>query len=77
ERPINFKITSSAPMNSFIIPELAVQIYAMTGMTTQLHLIATHEGKYRVFSANYTGIGFAEMEFFAKVTDQADYDKWV
>ncbi|MDE5037958.1 cytochrome ubiquinol oxidase subunit II, partial [Francisella tularensis subsp. holarctica] len=59
DRPINFKITSAAPMNSVFIPELAGQIYAMTGMTTQLQLIAPHEGKYRGFSANYTGIGFA------------------
>lgn len=77
DHPINFKITSAAPMNSFFIPELAGQIYAMTGMTTQLHLIATHEGKYRGFSANYTGIGFAEMQFYAKVTSQAVFDKWV
>ncbi|API86021.1 ubiquinol oxidase subunit II [Francisella uliginis] len=77
DRPVNFKITSAAPMNSFFIPELAGQIYAMTGMTTQLHVIAKHEGKFRGFSANYTGIGFAEMQFYAKVTDQADFNKWV
>ncbi|MFV9972202.1 MAG: ubiquinol oxidase subunit II [Francisella endosymbiont of Hyalomma asiaticum] len=77
DRLVNFKITSAAPMNSFFIPELAGQIYAMTGMTTQLHLLATHEGKYRGFSANYTGIGFAEMQFYAKVTSQSDFDKWV
>lgn len=77
DRPVNFKITSAAPMNSFFIPELAGQIYAMTGMTTQLHVIATHEGKYRGFSANYTGEGFAEMQFFAKVTSDEGFDNWV
>ncbi|GAB4221870.1 MAG: ubiquinol oxidase subunit II [Francisella sp.] len=77
DRQIEFKITSAAPMNSFFIPELAGQIYAMTGMTTQLHLIANKEGKYRGFSANYTGEGFAEMQFYAKVTTQDNFDKWV
>lgn len=77
DHPVNIKITSAAPMNSFFIPELAGQIYAMTGMTTQLHLLATHEGKYKSFSANYTGIGFAEMQFYVKVTSQSDFDKWV
>ncbi|AIT09772.1 cytochrome O ubiquinol oxidase [Candidatus Francisella endociliophora] len=77
DRPVNFKITSAAPMNSFFIPELAGQIYAMTGMTTQLHLIATNEGKYRGFSANYTGEGFAGMQFYTKVTSQNDFDNWV
>ncbi|QIV95210.1 ubiquinol oxidase subunit II [Allofrancisella frigidaquae] len=77
DRPVNFKITSAAPMNSFFIPELGSQIYAMTGMTTQLHILATEEGKYRGFSANYTGKGFAEMQFYTKVTDQDSFDKWV
>ena len=77
DRPINFKITSAAPMNSFIIPELGGQIYAMTGMTTQLHIIASNIGEYRGFSANYTGTGFAEMEFYAHVVDQGDFDGWV
>jgi cytochrome o ubiquinol oxidase subunit 2 len=77
DRPINFKITSAAPMNSFIIPELGGQIYAMAGMTTQLHIIANNNGKYRGFSANYTGTGFAEMQFYTEVSDQKDFDSWV
>ncbi|APC97482.1 ubiquinol oxidase subunit II [Francisella frigiditurris] len=77
DRPINFKITSAAPMNSFFIPELGGQIYAMTGMTTQLHIIGTNNGKYRGFSANYTGHGFAEMQFYAEVVNQDNFDQWV
>ncbi|MBK2123662.1 ubiquinol oxidase subunit II [Fangia hongkongensis] len=76
-RPINFKISSAAPMNSFLIPQLGGQIYAMTGMTTQLHLLASNEGKYRGFSANYTGTGFAHMEFYAKATSEEGFNKWV
>ncbi|MFZ9035362.1 MAG: ubiquinol oxidase subunit II [Francisellaceae bacterium] len=75
--PINFKITSAAPMNSFIIPQLAGQIYAMTGMETQLHVMANETGKYRGFSANYTGRGFAEMQFYAKATSEQDFDNWI
>ena len=77
DRPVNFKITSAAPMNSFIIPEFGGQIYAMTGMTTQLHIIADNNGKYRGFSANYTGTGFAEMQFYAEVTDEKNFDSWI
>ena len=40
-------------MNSFVIPQLGGQIYAMTGMITKHHLIANKLGKYRGFSANY------------------------
>ena len=74
DRPVNFRITSAAPMNSFFIPQLAGQIYAMTGMITKLHLIAENPGKYRGFSANYTGTGFAHMQFYAHVTSQGDFD---
>src|SRR3989338_5988431 len=36
--PVNFRITADAPMNSFWIPQLAGQIYAMAGMDTKLHI---------------------------------------
>ena len=75
--PINFRITSAAPMNSFFIPELGGQIYAMTGMITKLHLLANNTGEYRGFSANYTGEGFAHMQFYAHATSEADFNKWV
>ena len=38
--PITFKITASTVMNSFYIPALAGQIYAMPSMQTKLHAIA-------------------------------------
>ena len=44
-RPIAFKITSNTVMNSFFIPRLGGQIYAMAGMETQLHVIADKPGR--------------------------------
>ena len=38
--PIDFEITADAPMNSFWIPQLGGQIYAMPAMRSKLHLIA-------------------------------------
>lgn len=75
--PINFKITAASPMNSFIIPQLGGQIYAMTGMTTKLHLLADTPGSYRGLATNYTGIGFAEMNFTAEVTSTTNFTNWV
>ncbi|WED42391.1 ubiquinol oxidase subunit II [Legionella cardiaca] len=77
DTPINFKITAASPMNSFIIPQLGGQIYAMTGMKTQLHLIADNPGNYRGLATNYTGIGFAEMSFNTEVTSHEDFINWV
>ena len=37
--PVTFKITADTVMNSFFIPSLAGQIYAMPGMETELHAV--------------------------------------
>ncbi len=76
-RDIEFDITSDAPMNSFWIPALGSQIYAMTGMVTKLHLMADKAGTYRGTSANYSGAGFANMKFDAKAVSQEEFDQWV
>ena len=75
--PVNFRVTSDAVMNSFFIPGLGGQIYAMAGMTTKLHLIANEKGEFDGISANYSGAGFTGMKFKAIATSQADFDAWV
>lgn len=75
--PIRFEITSDAPMNSFWIPRLGGQIYAMSSMSTHLNLEAAKIGAYRGSSANISGRGFAGMNFLARATSQADFDAWV
>ncbi|SRR5581483_2907813 len=75
--PIHFELTSDAPMNSFWIPQLSGQIFAMSGMTTQLHLMADGIGDYRGSSANISGTGFAGMTFTAESRSQSDFDHWV
>ena len=75
--PINFKITSDAVMNSFFIPGLGGQIYAMAGMQTKLHLIADRNAEMDGISANYSGAGFTGMKFKAISTTQEDFDAWV
>jgi cytochrome o ubiquinol oxidase subunit 2 len=75
--PIRFLITADAPMNSFWIPNLGGQIYAMPGMRTELNLIANEEGNFRGSSANISGEGFADMYFTTSAVYEEDYDKWV
>ncbi|WP_213938531.1 ubiquinol oxidase subunit II [Pseudomonas sp. dw_612] len=75
--PINFKITSDTVMNSFFIPGLGGQIYAMAGMETKLHLIANQNAEFDGISANYSGAGFTGMKFKAIATSRADFDAWV
>ncbi len=75
--PIRFEITSEGPMNSFLIPQLAGQIYAMAGMKSKLHLIANDIGDYEGFSANFSGKGFSGMKFIAHVSTQKAFEEWV
>lgn len=45
-RPVSLRITSDTVMNSFYVPQLAGQIYAMAGMQTRLQLLADQPGKF-------------------------------
>lgn len=75
--PVNFEITSDAPMNSFWIPQLAGQLYAMAGMNSELHVLANEVGVYPGVSSNFSGDGFTGMKFNARVVSRGDFDKWV
>lgn len=75
--PINFRITADAPMNSFAIPKLGGQIYAMQGMETKLHLIANHVGVLDGYSANYSGEGFSGMKFNVVVGSKDEFKEWI
>ncbi|WP_295164182.1 ubiquinol oxidase subunit II [uncultured Buchnera sp.] len=77
-RPIIFHITSSSVMNSFFIPSLGGQIYAMPGMMTKLNLISNSPGKYKGISSNYSGRGFSNMKFTAiSVSDIKSFENWI
>ncbi|MBL8122029.1 ubiquinol oxidase subunit II [Candidatus Saccharibacteria bacterium] len=76
-QPVEFSITSDAPMNSFWIPQLGGQIYAMSGMSTKLNLKADVVGDYRGMSSNISGKGFADMTFTARALSATGYNNWV
>lgn len=75
--PINFKITASSVMNSFFVPALAGQVYAMPGMQTQLNAVMNHPGTYEGFSANYSGAGFSGMRFQFKGLSAEQFSQWL
>ena len=77
DTPVNFSITADAPMNSFWIPQLGGQVYAMTGMNSKLHLIANQSGSFDDSSANLSGEGFSRMRFTARATSDAEFTSWL
>lgn len=74
--PVHFTMTSDAPMNAFWIPALGSQVYAMSGMASQLNLKATKTGTYTGYTTNINGEGYAKMTFQTKVTDVPAFDSW-
>jgi len=76
-RPIRFRITATSVMNSFYIPALAGQIYAMPGMETKLHAVIDEPGDYRGLSANYSGAGFSGMRFRFRGLSAEEFQGWI
>lgn len=76
-RPVSFRLTSATVMNSFFVPRLGSQIYAMAGMTTRLNLQADRPGAYRGLSAHYSGKGFPGMTFTVNAVPAAAFGGWV
>lgn len=75
-RPVRFRISSSSVMNSFYVPALAGQIYAMPAMETTLHAVLNRPGRYEGFSANYSGAGFSSMRFGVKGLSEKAFAAW-
>jgi cytochrome o ubiquinol oxidase subunit 2 len=75
--PISFRLTSATVMNSFFVPQLGSQIYAMSGMTTRLNLLADRPGVYPGLSAQFSGDGFSDMRFDVEAVPADDFQAWI
>jgi cytochrome o ubiquinol oxidase subunit II len=75
--PLRFAITSAGVMNSFFVPQLGSQIYAMSGMATRLYLQAGKPGKYPGLSAQYSGAGFSDMRFVLEAVPPDQFAAWL
>ena len=64
-------------MNSFYVPQLAGQIYAMAGMQTRLQILADQPGKFVGRNSMYSGGGFSEQHFEVVSLTPADFEAWV
>ena len=76
-RPIAFELTAQSLMNSFFVPRLGSQVYAMAGMRTRLHLVADVPGTYPGLSAAFSGEGFSDMHFDVVATSRDAFDDWI
>jgi len=77
DTPVAFKLTSESMMNAFFVPQLGSMVYTMAGMQTRLHLIGHTPGTYAGMSSAYSGSGFSDMKFPARVVTEADFSAWL
>ena len=75
--PIIFELTADAPMNTFWIPQLGGQVYAMAGMQNNLNLMTDQLGEYRGAPSEINGKGYAGMNFKAVSVSQNDFNLWI
>ena len=76
-RPVTLHLTSATVMQSFFIPALGSQIYAMGGMVTQLNLQASRPGMSLGENTMYNGDGFHQQKFTAMALTSTDFENWV
>lgn len=77
DRNVEFRLYSYGPISSLWIPQLGGQKYAMSDMITKLRLVADEPGQYMGRNSNFSGEGFAKMEFEALSMTPSDYTEWV
>jgi cytochrome o ubiquinol oxidase subunit II len=75
--PLRFRLTSTTVMNSFFVPQLGSQIYAMPNMVTHLNLQADQPGTFEGLSAQFSGDGFSDMRFDLVATERGAFEDWV
>jgi cytochrome o ubiquinol oxidase subunit II len=75
--PLKFRLTSTTVMNSFFVPQLGSQIYAMPNMVTRLNLEADEPGTFEGLSAQFSGDGFSDMRFELRSTNAETFNAWV
>src|SRR5689334_13736080 len=75
--PVRFRLTSSAVMNAFFVPQLGSMIATMNGMVTQLSLQADKPGEFLGQSTQFSGDGFSDMRFTLRVVAPDAFAQWV
>jgi cytochrome aa3-600 menaquinol oxidase subunit 2 len=75
--PVRFELNAVGAINSFWVPELGGQEYTMPGMAMKLWLEADKPGTYVGRSANFSGRGFAHMQFNVIAQNESDFNTWV
>lgn len=76
-QPVHLSLTSATVMQSFLMPRLAGQIYAMAGMRTQLNFAADAPGSFGGENVQFNGMGFQNQKFEVAALDADAFGRWL
>ena len=76
-QPVHLSLTSATVMQSFLMPQLAGQIYAMAGMRTQLNFAAYAPGTFWGEDVQFDGAGFQNEKFAVASLDTGRFARWL
>jgi cytochrome o ubiquinol oxidase subunit 2 len=75
--PVHFSLTSASVMNMFFVPQLGSMVATMNGMVTQLWLQADQAGELYGESTQFSGGGFAGMNFKVHAVPPDQFQQWI
>jgi len=76
-QPVHIRLTSGTVMQSLLVPQLAGQVYAMAGMTTELNLAADRPGTFAGENTQFNGTGFQHQKFAVVSLPPDEYGQWI
>lgn len=77
DRPVKLVLTSDTVMQSFIVPALSGQIYAMPGMVTEQNLLADQAGVASGRNMQFNGPDFAQQTVQVVVLSGDEWTDWM
>lgn len=77
KQQVAMTLTTDTVMQSFMIPALAGQIYAMPGMTTELHVVSDVAATMQGENTQYNGRGFTKQKFQTVAMSAEEFNEWV
>ena len=77
KQQVAMTLTTDTVMQSFMIPALAGQIYAMPGMTTELHVVSDVAATMQGENTQYNGRGFTKQKFQTVAMSVEEFNEWV
>ncbi|AZH25249.1 cytochrome c oxidase subunit II [Haloplanus aerogenes] len=74
---VYFNVTSSDVLHAFHVPKLGLKQDAMPGQSNVIKTVATEEGTYQGYCAEFCGVAHSQMYFEIQVVSQEEYQQYL